>query len=90
MKRHAFVVIAALTLLSACADDPQIPRVTTEPMPAPLRMNAVSGGATGSTICNGYTKDLAVAQEELKATPEDGERQQKVASLDAMVADACN
>jgi hypothetical protein len=53
-------------------------------------MNAVSGGATGSTICSGYTKDLAAAQEELKATPEDGERQQKVASLDAMVADACN
>jgi len=43
-----------------------------------------------STICTGYRKDLQAAQIELQVAPENTEVQEKVASLDAMVADACN
>jgi len=91
MKSNVFLSIAAAILLSACTDEPETSRVTSEPTGPIARANIVAGGGQAvSTICTGYRKDLQAAQIELQVAPENTEVQEKVASLDAMVADACN
>lgn len=88
MKRLAFASIAVVLILSSCVDERDA-RITTAPTPPRVVSFNTQTGAGTSTVCTGYGKDLTAARAELQATPEDGDLQAKVASLDAMIADAC-
>lgn len=88
MKRFAFAAVAVVLILSACVDEQDTARITTAPK-APRAISANAQASGGSTVCKSYSKDLVSARTTLQASPEDGALQDKVASLDAMIADAC-
>jgi hypothetical protein len=90
MQRISFLSAAAVVLLAACQDKPAKPQSPTAPKAPSLSVSVPAAAAGSSTVCLAYVKDRDAAKAALAANPSDADAQQKVTSLDALIADACN
>ena len=86
--RSAVAFLTVLLIAVACDDDTERPRSTTEPalIVAPAADSLVE---TTSTVCLAYAREREAATTLKDRARGDLLLRQKVATLDAVIADAC-
>lgn len=84
--RTAVALLTVLLFAVACDDEPGRPRATTEPS---LTVTPVDSPDTTSTVCRAYVRELDAAKTLRDRARSDLLLRQKVATLDAVIADAC-
>jgi hypothetical protein len=96
MSRHRFLLIGALAALTACVgrEDTNTPTAPAVVRPSAgisaSSANADAGDESSSSACIAYTARRDAAQKLLAASPNDLRLQDRVESLEELVADACN
>lgn len=99
--RYAPTLAAVLLLAAACSDEPQKAATPTAPRSPIVSSSIAPASARASTVCVAHIRDRALVKAELGEIPEEKARtekeaalgarlQRKLASLDALINDACH
>ena len=93
MRRNALFPIVALVALAACQDGSRnspLPTGADKPSLSTTAEAAATGASAGTTVCLAYVKEREEARTELENNPGNPELQDKITSLNDIVADVCN